>query len=59
MDRLLNLDQSVLTTIIEKMAQGEHIKPESDAEKACFQIIKDLDHVAGKVNGSTTSKKYM
>ena len=58
-DRLLNLDQAVLTTIIEKMAQGEHIKPESNAEKACFQIIKDLDHVAGKVNGSTTSKKYM
>jgi len=58
-DRLLNLDQGVLTTIIKKMAWGEHIKPESDAEKACFQIIKDLDHVAGKVNGSTTSKKYM
>ena len=58
-DRLLNLDQSVLTGIIEKMAQGEHIKPESNAEKACFQVIRDLDHVAGKMHGSTTSKKYM
>jgi len=58
-DRLLNLDQSVLTAIVEKMAAGEHIKPESDAEKACFQVIQDLDHVAGKMHGSTTSKKYM
>jgi hypothetical protein len=58
-DRLLNLDQSVLTSIVEKMAQGEHIKPETDAEKACFQVIRDLDHVAGKMHGSTTSKKYM
>ncbi|KIM35723.1 hypothetical protein M413DRAFT_53568, partial [Hebeloma cylindrosporum] len=58
-DRLLNLNQSVLESMIEKMAQGEHIKPESDAEKACFQVIRDLDHVAGKVDGSTTSKKYM
>ena len=58
-DRLLNLDQSVLTAIVEKMAQGEHIKPESDSEKACFQVIRDLDHVAGRVHGSTTSKKYM
>ena len=58
-DRLLNLDQSVLTNIVEKMAQGEHIKPETDSEKACFQVIRDLDHVAGKMHGSTTTKKYM
>ena len=58
-DRLLNIDHSVLADIVEKMAQGEHIKPETEAEKACFQVIRDLDHVAGKVHGSTTSKKYM
>jgi hypothetical protein len=58
-DRLLNLDQSMLTAIVEKMAQGEHIKPESDAKKACFQVIRDFDHVARKMHGSTTSKKYM
>ncbi|KDR79827.1 hypothetical protein GALMADRAFT_20966, partial [Galerina marginata CBS 339.88] len=57
--RLLNLDQGVLTGLIEKMEKGEHISPGTDAEKACFQVIKDLDHVAGKMHGSTTSKKYM
>ncbi|KIM34722.1 hypothetical protein M413DRAFT_33401, partial [Hebeloma cylindrosporum] len=38
---------------------GEHIKPETEPEKACFQVINDLDHVAGKMHGSITSKKYM
>ena len=57
--RLLNLDQNVLTDITEKLSNGEYFVPESDSEKACFQVLRDLDHVAGKVKGSTTSKKYM
>ena len=54
--RLLNLDQNVLAEIIEKMQKGEHIKPATESEKACFQV---LDHVSGKVKGLVTSKKYM
>jgi len=57
--RLMGLDQSVLSAIIERLAKDEHVKPASDEEKACFQVIKDLDHVAGQTKGSTTSKKYM
>jgi len=57
--RLLNLDQAVLSNIIEKMQNGEHIKPTTESEKACFQVLHDLDHVSGKVKGSVTSKKYM
>ena len=57
--RLLNLDQNVLSNITEKLSNGEYFVPESDSEKACFQVLRDLDHVAGKVKGSTTSKKYM
>ena len=57
--RLLSLDQDVLNNLIEKLASGVHIKPETVAEKNCFQVIKDLDHIAGKMHGSTTSKKYM
>ena len=57
--RLLNLDQNVLADITEKLSNGEYFVPESDSEKACFQVLRDLDHVAGKVKGSTTSKKYM
>lgn len=58
-DRLLNLDQNVLSKIIEVSSTGDNFKLESDEEKNCFQVLKDLDHVSGKVQGSTTSKKYM
>ena len=34
-------------------------KPTSDDEQACFDLLKDIDHVAGRVQGSVTSKKYM
>ena len=58
-DQLLNVDQNVLENLTEKLANGQYIKPETEAEKTCFQVIHDLDHVAGKMHGSTTSKKYM
>ena len=58
-DRLMNLDQDVLETLSNRMAGDEHVKPVTQEEKDCFQLIKDLDHVCGKVQGSLTSKKYM
>ncbi|KAJ7156494.1 hypothetical protein C8R43DRAFT_850322, partial [Mycena crocata] len=45
--------------IADRMAKGEHVKPANDAEQVCFDLIKDLDGVAGRVMGSITSKKYM
>ena len=56
---LLNLDQNVLADITEKLSNSEYFVPETDSEKACFQALHDLDHIAGKVKVSTTSKKYM
>ena len=50
--KLLNLDQNVLAEIIEKMQKGKHIKPVTESEKACFQVLC-------KVKGSVTSKEYM
>jgi hypothetical protein len=41
------------------LEDGEKVKPETDEEKSCFQLIKNLDHVCGHVKGSSTSKKYM
>ncbi|KDR74558.1 hypothetical protein GALMADRAFT_42113, partial [Galerina marginata CBS 339.88] len=57
--RLMEVDVGVLTNLIKRMEEGERVKPESDEEKLCFQLIKDLDHVGGSVKGSTTTKKYM
>ena len=48
-ERLSNLDQNVLANITEKLSNSEHFVPESDSEKACFQVLHDLDHVAGRV----------
>ena len=41
------------------MAEGEKINPQSDEERACFDILKDVDHVGSHVNGSITNKHYM
>ena len=35
------------------------IKPQTQAEKYCFQMIRDLDHVSKRVDGSITSKRNM
>jgi hypothetical protein len=58
-NRLLNIDTAVMADLSKRMMDGERVKPQTEAEKACFQLIHDLDHVAGRVNGSTTTKKYM
>src|SRR5436190_23295682 len=50
---------TVLNDIARRMKNGEHVKSETDDEKQCFQLIKDLDYVGGHVKGSLTNKKYM
>jgi hypothetical protein len=58
-NRLLSVDQHTLENIAKQMSEGEIVHPANDDEELCFQVIRDLDHVNGKVSGSITSKKYM
>ena len=58
-ERLLNINQDVLQNIAQRMSIGEIVKPSSKDEIDCFQVIRDLDHIDGKVSGSITSKRYM
>ncbi|TDL17973.1 hypothetical protein BD410DRAFT_688569, partial [Rickenella mellea] len=58
-NRLMSADRNILQNLSWRMANGEHVRPETEDEKACFQIINDLDCVASHVEGSTTSRKYM
>jgi hypothetical protein len=58
-NRILSLDQNVLADLAKRMSEGQHVKPDSKAEQDCFQVIRDLDHVSQRVDGSVTSKKYM
>jgi len=57
-ERLANIDQEVLKEISRHMADGEKAKPMSEQEKACFDILEDVDHVGSHVNGSITNKYY-
>ena len=41
------------------MSEGEWVKPETDEENLYFDLINDLDHVNGHVQGLITQKKYM
>jgi len=55
----MGVNIQVLSSLTRCMADGERIKPETDQEKECFQLINDLDHVNGHVPGSITQKKNM
>ena len=57
-DRLDRLDLMTLTDLIERLRKS-HVKPLSQQEKDCFDVLSDLDHIAYHVDGSLTSKKYM
>ncbi|KAJ6481222.1 hypothetical protein C8R47DRAFT_982585, partial [Mycena vitilis] len=41
--RLLAMNPEVAANIADRMAKGEHVKPETDAEKQCFALLTDLD----------------
>ncbi|KAK7023591.1 hypothetical protein VNI00_016630 [Paramarasmius palmivorus] len=58
-NRLVSLNTSVLQDIAERMAGGEKVVPQGDLEVECFKVLNDIDRVAGKVNGSATTKKFM
>lgn len=57
--RLHNINKKVIGEIAARMDRKEYVKPKTQDEKDCFQLLRDLDHVAGSVKGSVTQKKYM
>ena len=56
---LMSVYLAVLNVLIERLEKGEHIIPETEPKRLCFQLIKDIDAIAGKMHGSTTSEKFM
>ncbi len=58
-ERIFRLDENTLTSISDRIKEGIRVIPTTEEERDCFQLINDLDHVAYKVSGSLTSKKYM
>jgi len=58
-ERLMNVDIGALEDLSSRLAKGERVKAVTEEEKTCYKLISDLDHVAGHVQGSLTSKRYM
>ena len=58
-ERICHMNRDTLKELSERLKRGDKIIPESEEEKHCYQLIKDLDHVSGHVEGSGTSKKHM
>ncbi|TFK58585.1 hypothetical protein BDN72DRAFT_733051, partial [Pluteus cervinus] len=58
-ERVLGLNPTVLSSIADRLAAGEIVHAETEDEQNCYKVIRDLDHVGGHVQGSTTTKKYM
>lgn len=57
-DTILKLDREALNSIIERGSKGDYVRPQNPAEKQCFELMTYVDHIAGHVKGSNTSRKY-
>lgn len=57
--RLMGINLEVLENLSKRLNKGEYVKPQTDDEKACYELINDLDSVAHRVEGSMSFKKHM
>ena len=55
--KILDLDMNVLTTLINRGRMNGFIKPETEEERRCYQVLSLIDHVAGHVPASATQKR--
>jgi len=58
-NQLLSIDYNTLENLIACMKTTEHTVPKSEGEQLYYDVIWDLDHVSGRVEGSATTRKYM
>ena len=58
-ERIMSVDRNALRDLATRLRNGEHVKPISPAEKQCYEVINDLDHISGHVEGSSTTRKFM
>ncbi|KAF5343728.1 hypothetical protein D9758_016524 [Tetrapyrgos nigripes] len=58
-ERIWNIDSNVLDLMYNRFKNKERVVPSNEQEKACLQLINDVDATASRVQGSVTSKKHM
>ncbi|KAI4293834.1 hypothetical protein K525DRAFT_153509, partial [Schizophyllum commune Loenen D] len=58
-EKLASLNVVVLGRLSQRLEEGESVIAETEDEKNCFEVIRNLDYIGGHVQGSATAKKYM
>ena len=58
-ERLFHTNPLILSSISERMQNGQTLVPQNEEEKKCFQLIHDLDIIGKDVQGSIISKRHM
>ncbi|KAI0341027.1 hypothetical protein BDW22DRAFT_1333245, partial [Trametopsis cervina] len=56
--KIMDIDPNALDAIIARGETGQFVRPETDSERACFELIQLIDQVNHYVPGSTTNRKY-
>ncbi|KAI0340976.1 hypothetical protein BDW22DRAFT_1333795, partial [Trametopsis cervina] len=56
--KIMAVDPAALDSIIQRGQAGEFVRPETDAERACFELIHLIDQVNHYVPGSATNRKF-
>lgn len=57
-EKIMSIDSSALDSIIARGQDVNFVRPETDAERACFELIQMVDQVNHYVPGSATHRKY-
>ncbi|KAJ3917039.1 hypothetical protein F5877DRAFT_45423, partial [Lentinula edodes] len=58
-DKFLCVDKDVLQDLTSRIANGEFVKANNEAEQLCFSLLGDLQYASKKTKGSISSKKIM
>lgn len=57
-ERILQVDVSALKSLSDRCERDGFVRAETDAERACYDLLSYVDSVAGHVPGSNTQRKY-
>lgn len=55
--QVLRINPAVIASIAHRLQEGEQVVPQTDDEKACYRLMDQIDHVSGRIHGSTAAKK--
>jgi hypothetical protein len=53
------IDPAILMDISKRLQAGERVIPQSEAEKLCFSVMDQIDHVGTSIHGSMAGRKNM